>query len=83
MPAPQIWTPEGPVSVERAVEEVKAADMMVIAQMADVCRRHRIALVCPACDASFEGRNGTVDSTWSIACKCRELRAAMGSGRPA
>lgn len=75
-----LYTPDGRPAI-LPVEGIRPAEMMIIAQMADICARHKISLVCPKCDASFVGRNGSSDRTWSITCGCRELKAEVGFDR--
>ena len=77
---PKLYTPDGRVAV-LPIEALKPAEMFLIAQMAELCGRHQMSLVCPKCDQSFVGRNGSSDRTWSISCGCRELKADVGFDR--
>ncbi len=74
--AENIWVPES----TKGAETMSAADMMTLAAALGVCTKYQIGLLCPRCDQSFHGKNGTTDKTWIIECACRQIRADMGSG---
>ena len=63
------------------IEAITAEDMMSLAAALPVCTKHQIGLLCPKCQQTFHGRNGSGDREWVIVCACRELRADMGGGR--
>ena len=68
------FTPE-PVAPEHQVEAMDPREMTVIRGVHRTAQRHDIVLACARCRQPFQGLNGPLDSTHSILCGCRELRA--------
>jgi hypothetical protein len=66
---------DNPPEPEHQVEAMDPRAMTVVRGMHRVAQQHDIVLACARCHQPFQGMNSPLDSTHSILCGCRELRA--------
>jgi hypothetical protein len=74
-----LWLPAGlpPLPRERGVVALSSDEMARMAGFHDVAQRHGFAVVCQRCDQALQGAIVGSDDVFSVACGCREYRAAM------
>lgn len=82
MPDTGLWVPPDLVEQERqekarrlGVTALHAGEMDRIEALHTIAQKYNFVLACERCRQPFRGRNNPIDSTRSIFCGCRELRA--------
>lgn len=73
MAANALWTPDGPVAVNRNQVSMPAPDMRKLAQFHEVAAKYGFVVVCPKCDKSLMGKNNdSQGGVYVVACACTE-----------
>ena len=76
--APQsLWTPDGEVNLGlRDQQMMNPQEMQVMRNLHPIAQKFNFCIVCMRCNKAVQGMNQGGETTFAVACQCREIRGA-------